>query len=196
MQQFRRRPGVCTLLTLIGCLSVLLVVSNVSRFYLLLFGRAVLFQWEEQWLWVHIQYCKWKTKQNKFKESLKITKSGPRWSVSLGVWSLGTQWTCWVLQQMFLLQGDCEWSRHRKQGVYFFGSPWEISGDGRAAVSYSFTFEPSLGDIRMDFSVTSQWRRAITDWTAHFLPNLTFNMFCSDWISMINHNSECGTWEA
>lgn len=24
-------------------------------------------------------------KQNKFKESLKITKSGPRWSVSLGV---------------------------------------------------------------------------------------------------------------
>ncbi|XP_005751263.1 protein arginine N-methyltransferase 7 [Pundamilia nyererei] len=53
-------------------------------------------------------------------------------------------------------QGDCEWSRHRKQGVYFFGSPWEISGDGRAAVSYSFTFEPSLGDIRMDFSVTSQ----------------------------------------
>lgn len=135
-------------------------------------------------------------KQNKFKESLKITKSGPRWSVSLGVWSLGTQWTCWVLQQMFLLQGDCKWSRHRKQGVYFFGSPWEISGDGRAAVSYSFTFEPSLGDIRMDFSVTSQWRRAITDWTAHFLPNLTFNMFCSDWISMINHNSECGTWEA
>uniref|UniRef100_A0A669CAC7 Protein arginine N-methyltransferase n=1 Tax=Oreochromis niloticus TaxID=8128 RepID=A0A669CAC7_ORENI len=53
-------------------------------------------------------------------------------------------------------QGDCEWSRHRKQGVYFFGSPWEISGDGRAAVSYSFTFEPSLGDIRMDFTVTSQ----------------------------------------
>lgn len=53
-------------------------------------------------------------------------------------------------------QGDCEWSRHRKQGVYFFGSPWEISGDGRASVSYSFTFEPSLGDIRMDFSVTSQ----------------------------------------
>uniref|UniRef100_A0A8C9XEY6 Protein arginine N-methyltransferase n=1 Tax=Sander lucioperca TaxID=283035 RepID=A0A8C9XEY6_SANLU len=43
--------------------------------------------------------------------------------------------------------------RHRKQGVYFFRSPCESSGDGRAAVSYSFTFEPSLGDIKMDFSV-------------------------------------------
>uniref|UniRef100_A0A8D2ZLX3 Protein arginine N-methyltransferase n=1 Tax=Scophthalmus maximus TaxID=52904 RepID=A0A8D2ZLX3_SCOMX len=50
-------------------------------------------------------------------------------------------------------QGDCEWVRHRKQGVYFFRSPWESSGDGRAAVSYSFTFEPSLGDIKMDFSI-------------------------------------------
>uniref|UniRef100_A0A8D2ZM15 Protein arginine N-methyltransferase n=1 Tax=Scophthalmus maximus TaxID=52904 RepID=A0A8D2ZM15_SCOMX len=49
-------------------------------------------------------------------------------------------------------QGDCEWVRHRKQGVYFFRSPWESSGDGRAAVSYSFTFEPSLGDIKMDFN--------------------------------------------
>uniref|UniRef100_A0A8D3DKD6 Protein arginine N-methyltransferase n=1 Tax=Scophthalmus maximus TaxID=52904 RepID=A0A8D3DKD6_SCOMX len=52
-------------------------------------------------------------------------------------------------------QGDCEWVRHRKQGVYFFRSPWESSGDGRAAVSYSFTFEPSLGDIKMDFSIES-----------------------------------------
>lgn len=52
-------------------------------------------------------------------------------------------------------QGDCEWIRHRKQGVYFFRSPWDISGDGRAAVSYSFTFEPSLGDIKMDFSIES-----------------------------------------
>lgn len=54
------------------------------------------------------------------------------------------------------LQGECEWSRHRKQGVYFFRSPWESAGDGRAAVSYSFTFEPSLGDIKMDFSIESQ----------------------------------------
>ncbi|XP_029378432.1 protein arginine N-methyltransferase 7 [Echeneis naucrates] len=53
-------------------------------------------------------------------------------------------------------QGDCEWSRHRKQGVYFFRSPWESSGDGRAGVSYSFTFEPSSGDIKMDFSFKCQ----------------------------------------
>ncbi|XP_035521546.1 protein arginine N-methyltransferase 7 [Morone saxatilis] len=53
-------------------------------------------------------------------------------------------------------QGECEWSRHRKQGVYFLRSPWDSSGDGRAAVSYSLTFEPSLGDIKMDFSVQSQ----------------------------------------
>uniref|UniRef100_A0AAZ3PP17 Protein arginine N-methyltransferase n=1 Tax=Oncorhynchus tshawytscha TaxID=74940 RepID=A0AAZ3PP17_ONCTS len=45
---------------------------------------------------------------------------------------------------------------HRKQGVYFFRSPWESSGDGRASVSYSFTFEPSIGDIKMDFTVASQ----------------------------------------
>uniref|UniRef100_A0A671WNV5 Protein arginine N-methyltransferase n=1 Tax=Sparus aurata TaxID=8175 RepID=A0A671WNV5_SPAAU len=49
-------------------------------------------------------------------------------------------------------QGECEWSRHRKQGVYFLRSPWESSGDGRAAVSYNFTFEPSSGDIKMDFT--------------------------------------------
>uniref|UniRef100_A0A673XX73 Protein arginine N-methyltransferase n=1 Tax=Salmo trutta TaxID=8032 RepID=A0A673XX73_SALTR len=53
-------------------------------------------------------------------------------------------------------EGACEWSLHRKQGVYFFRSPWESSGDGRASVSYSFTFEPSIGDIKMDFTVASQ----------------------------------------
>ncbi|KAF3854353.1 hypothetical protein F7725_022408 [Dissostichus mawsoni] len=53
-------------------------------------------------------------------------------------------------------QGECEWSRHRKQGVYFFRSPGESSGDGRASVSYSFTFEPSLGDIKMDFRIEAQ----------------------------------------
>lgn len=53
-------------------------------------------------------------------------------------------------------QGDCVWSRHRKQGVYFLRTPVDSSGDGRSAVSYSFTFEPSLGDIKMDFNVTSQ----------------------------------------
>ncbi|XP_028263869.1 protein arginine N-methyltransferase 7 [Parambassis ranga] len=53
-------------------------------------------------------------------------------------------------------QGECEWSRHRKQGVYFFRSPWESSGDGRASLSYSFTFDPSLGDIKINFSIASQ----------------------------------------
>ncbi|KAF3689238.1 Protein arginine N-methyltransferase 7 [Channa argus] len=53
-------------------------------------------------------------------------------------------------------QGDLEWSRHRKQGVYFLRSSFESSADGRAAVSYSFTFEPSLGDIKMEFSIDSQ----------------------------------------
>ncbi|XP_060892325.1 protein arginine N-methyltransferase 7 [Labrus mixtus] len=52
-------------------------------------------------------------------------------------------------------QGECEWSRHRKQGVYFLSSPWDSSGDGRAAVSYNYTFEPTLGDIKMDFSIQS-----------------------------------------
>ncbi|XP_053175311.1 protein arginine N-methyltransferase 7 [Scomber japonicus] len=56
----------------------------------------------------------------------------------------------------FSKQGDCEWSRHRKQGVYFFRSAWDSSGDSRASVSYNFTFEPSLGDIKMDFSVDSE----------------------------------------
>lgn len=65
------------------------------------------------------------------------------------------------------LQGECEWTRHRKQGVYFLRSPWESSGDGRAAVSYSFTFEPSSGDIKMDFSIESQWWGAI--WLENWL---------------------------
>uniref|UniRef100_A0A0E9WPU9 Uncharacterized protein n=2 Tax=Anguilla anguilla TaxID=7936 RepID=A0A0E9WPU9_ANGAN len=51
-------------------------------------------------------------------------------------------------------QGTCEWSPHRKQGVYFFSSPWDSSGDGQAAVSYNLTFDPSIGDIRMDFSAS------------------------------------------
>lgn len=52
-------------------------------------------------------------------------------------------------------QGECEWTRHRKQGVYLLRSPWESSADARAAMSYSFTFHPSSGDIKMDFSVQS-----------------------------------------
>uniref|UniRef100_A0A8C9TFP3 Protein arginine N-methyltransferase 7 n=1 Tax=Scleropages formosus TaxID=113540 RepID=A0A8C9TFP3_SCLFO len=52
-------------------------------------------------------------------------------------------------------QGTCHWSPHRKQGVYFSPSPWDSPGDSRAALSYSLTFEPSVGDIRMDFCSTS-----------------------------------------
>ncbi|CAF98945.1 unnamed protein product, partial [Tetraodon nigroviridis] len=47
-------------------------------------------------------------------------------------------------------QGECQWTRHRKQGVYFLRTPWERSGDDRAAASYSFTFDPRSGDIKMD----------------------------------------------
>lgn len=88
-----------------------------------------------------------------------------------------------------LLQGDCEWSRHRKQGVYFLRSPGDSSGDGRAAVSYSFTFDPSLGDVTMDFSIESQWCGAIADWTlnAAFLPNFgcIFNICASAGIVLL-----------
>ncbi|KAL2093482.1 hypothetical protein ACEWY4_010794 [Coilia grayii] len=52
-------------------------------------------------------------------------------------------------------EGACKWSPHRKQGVYFLKSPWESSGDGRASVSYNLTFDPSLGDIKLDFSIAS-----------------------------------------
>lgn len=51
------------------------------------------------------------------------------------------------------LQGECEWTRHRKQAVYFLRTPWERSGDDRTAAAYSFTFEPSSGDIKMDIRV-------------------------------------------
>ncbi|XP_056596506.1 protein arginine N-methyltransferase 7 [Triplophysa dalaica] len=50
-------------------------------------------------------------------------------------------------------EGACEWNPHRKQGVFFFRSADEISGDEREYLSYSLTFEPNIGDIKMDFSV-------------------------------------------
>lgn len=50
-------------------------------------------------------------------------------------------------------QGECVWSMHRKQGVYFLREPGQSSGDGRAAVAYSLTFNPQMGDIKMDFSL-------------------------------------------
>lgn len=52
-------------------------------------------------------------------------------------------------------QGKCEWSSHQKQAVFFFSAPYDTSADDGAHVSYTLTFEPSSGDIRMDFSVQS-----------------------------------------
>lgn len=57
---------------------------------------------------------------------------------------------------LLLPQGECEWTRHRKQGVFLLRSPWDNSADSRAAVSYSVTFHPDSGDIKMDFSVQSE----------------------------------------
>ncbi|XP_048014359.1 protein arginine N-methyltransferase 7 [Megalobrama amblycephala] len=51
-------------------------------------------------------------------------------------------------------EGACEWNPHRKQGVFFFRSVRETSGNGREDLSYNLTFEPHTGDIKMDFSVT------------------------------------------
>ncbi|XP_006641366.2 protein arginine N-methyltransferase 7 isoform X1 [Lepisosteus oculatus] len=52
-------------------------------------------------------------------------------------------------------QGTCEWSPHRKQGVYFFSSPWDSEGDGCDSVSYTLTFHPHSGDIAMEFTPTA-----------------------------------------
>ncbi|XP_051548922.1 protein arginine N-methyltransferase 7-like isoform X2 [Myxocyprinus asiaticus] len=52
-------------------------------------------------------------------------------------------------------EGACEWNPHQKQGMFFFRSANESSGDGREDLSYNLTFEPHTGDIKMDFSVTS-----------------------------------------
>uniref|UniRef100_A0A8C2KHB3 Protein arginine N-methyltransferase n=1 Tax=Cyprinus carpio TaxID=7962 RepID=A0A8C2KHB3_CYPCA len=51
-------------------------------------------------------------------------------------------------------EGACEWNPHRKQGVFFFRSTRETSGDGREDLIYNLTFEPHTGDIKMDFSIT------------------------------------------
>ena len=89
------------------------------------------------------------------------------------------------LSERYLLpyfQGECEWTRHRKQGIYFLRSPWESSGNGSAAVSYSVTFEPTSGDIKMDISVKSQWCWAMWLWfllplTLHSSIVCIFNLF-------------------
>ncbi|MGH0150262.1 UNVERIFIED_CONTAM: hypothetical protein FKN15_055500 [Acipenser sinensis] len=48
-------------------------------------------------------------------------------------------------------QGDCEWSPHRKQAVYFLSSPWDSAGDDASSVTYSLAFQPATGDIIMEF---------------------------------------------
>ncbi|KAJ0023508.1 hypothetical protein NQD34_003407 [Periophthalmus magnuspinnatus] len=50
-------------------------------------------------------------------------------------------------------QGQCQWSRHQKQAVFFFSSPRDTPEEGIAHLSYSYTFEPSLGDIQVDFNI-------------------------------------------
>lgn len=52
-------------------------------------------------------------------------------------------------------QGQCEWSPHQKQAVFFLSSPCDVAAGDASQVSYTFTFDPSAGDIRMDFSVKS-----------------------------------------
>lgn len=59
-----------------------------------------------------------------------------------------------ILYTPVFQQGQCVWSPHRKQGVYFLRDPWESSGDGQASMSYNLTFDPNIGDIKTDFSVT------------------------------------------
>lgn len=53
-------------------------------------------------------------------------------------------------------QGECDWSLHRKQAVYFFRDPQESLGDRRSSLSYNLTFQPSLGDIKMEFTLEVQ----------------------------------------
>lgn len=52
-------------------------------------------------------------------------------------------------------QGKCEWSPHQKQAVFFFSSPHDTEADTGTELSYTFTFEPSAGDLSMNFSVQS-----------------------------------------
>ncbi|KAM8947509.1 protein arginine N-methyltransferase 7 [Pelodytes ibericus] len=54
--------------------------------------------------------------------------------------------------------GECEWSPHRKQGVYFFSSvldPVPAPTHCSSSVNYLLTFSPKLGEIRMSFTPVS-----------------------------------------
>ncbi|KAJ0068921.1 hypothetical protein NL108_014900 [Boleophthalmus pectinirostris] len=48
-------------------------------------------------------------------------------------------------------QGQCQWSPHQKQAVFFFNSPRDTPAEG-AVLSYSCTFEPSRGHLQVDFN--------------------------------------------
>ncbi|XP_072308641.1 protein arginine N-methyltransferase 7 [Eucyclogobius newberryi] len=50
-------------------------------------------------------------------------------------------------------QGQCQWSPHQKQAVFFLSPPQDTPADGATQLSYTFTFEPSLRDIHMDFNI-------------------------------------------
>ncbi|XP_069822009.1 protein arginine N-methyltransferase 7 isoform X2 [Dendropsophus ebraccatus] len=50
--------------------------------------------------------------------------------------------------------GDCHWYPHRKQGVYFFSSLWNLASapkESQSAVTYQLTFKPQIGELRMSF---------------------------------------------
>ncbi|MBN3298187.1 ANM7 methyltransferase, partial [Amia calva] len=52
-------------------------------------------------------------------------------------------------------KGNCEWSPHRKQGVYFLSSPWDSTGESQDTVLYTLTFHPHNGDITMEFTAAA-----------------------------------------
>ncbi|KAK7915358.1 hypothetical protein WMY93_011119 [Mugilogobius chulae] len=47
-------------------------------------------------------------------------------------------------------QGQAQWSPHQKQAVFFLK---ETPADGSTHLSYTYTFEPSLRELHMDFSI-------------------------------------------
>ncbi|KAG2469970.1 ANM7 methyltransferase, partial [Polypterus senegalus] len=50
-----------------------------------------------------------------------------------------------------MIQDHCKWNLHHKQAVYFFRSALEITEEKICVVDYSLTFQPTSGDITMNF---------------------------------------------